>query len=944
MKPFATLLKPALLLPLFLPLLAWSQTPLARLGYSLAPGWITFHPELSLDAKTLWDTYGQDLGLGALDHMELTQTQTDDLGWTHYRYQLHHRHVPVEGAVFIVHSQGGRAVKANGLLPEGLEVPAQPVVTAAEARSLALAHMGAVAYMWEDAGQEAALRHATGQPQASFFPEPELLIADTDWDPANGTAYQLVWKVDVYAAEPHSRKWIYLDAGTGEVIKDLEVLHTANATGTAVTRYAGTQTITTDSTANGFRLRESNRGLGVRIETFDMNQSRNFGQAVDFEDADNYWDNVNPQFDEVAGDAHWGAEVTYDYFLHEHNRNSFDDNGSPVISYVHYDTNYFNAFWNGQWMTFGDGNAAPLTTLDVLAHEFAHGVTGTSAGLIYAYESGALNESFSDIFGNAIEYYGMQQQADWRIGEGFGAFRSMASPSFFGHPDTYKGSNWISGTFDNGGVHINSGVQNYWFYLLVEGGTGTNDRGQAYEVEGIGWTKAANIAFRNLTTYLGPASQFADAREGSIQAAADLYGNCSPEYQATINAWHAAGVGERVLNDDFGVVSVDPLAACGLGEAEPITIRIKYFGCDTFPGGQIFAAYFIQDPNQAALEPLSLPPVPGQSVFVHQFAQTADLSAAQTYRLMARTLYPNDPRRSNDSSDFYFIPNNERVQDELLGFESFGGNRAILDTVFLQANAESSVAIRSDAGRDGSYGLLMEGGRRDGFQIYYQNFNSFALNPAYTSQACICVDATNMTALTLRFDLRQTFSPFREINLGLDSTQTRNKVNTLRVTVNDQVRANFSPISHNSDPWRTQGVLLNAYTGGIFKLCFENNANQSLANDAFGIGDRTFIDNINLEATFLNTANEGLVPGPQFTLMPNPSQGLVRLTLERQQPGPLQLTVYSALGQEVLRQTVPSQARSQELTLDLRGQAAGMYLIRLSDGQGSRVARLRLQP
>ncbi|RMG68672.1 MAG: peptidase M4 family protein, partial [Bacteroidetes bacterium] len=871
-----------LLLSFLWPLLSWGQPNLARLGHSQQAGWITFHQDLDLDAKTLWDIHGEDLGLGNFDAMQLTQVQTDALGWTHYRFQLYHRDVPVEGAVWMVHSYGGRAVKANGLLPEQRNVSTSPTLTRQEALALALQHMGALTYMWEDAGSEAALQHARHDEQASFYPEPELLIADTDWDPANETPYQLVWKVDVYAAEPHSRKWIYLDAQTGTVIKDLEVLHTANSTGTAVTRYAGTQTIITDSTGNGFRLRESNRGQGVAIETYDMNQSRNFGQAVDFEDEDNYWDNVNPQFDEVATDAHWGAEVTYDYFLLEHNRNSFDDNGSPVISYVHYDTSYFNAFWNGQWMTFGDGNNAPLTTLDVLAHEFAHGVTGNSAALIYAYESGALNESFSDIFGNAIEYYGMPQQADWRIGEGFGAFRHMGNPGFYGDPDTYKGSNWISGTFDNGGVHINSGVQNYWFYLLVEGGSGTNDKGEDFSVTGIGWEKAANIAYRNLTTYLGPASQFADAREGAIQAAADLYGACSPEYQAVTDAWHAVGVGERIQNDDFGVVSIDPLADCGLGEAEPITIRIKYYGCDTFPGGQIFAAYFVQDPNQAALEPINLPPVAGQSVFVHQFAQTADFSDARSYRLFARTLYPDDPRRTNDSSDYYFLANNQPVTDELIGFESFPVDQAVLDTVFLQSGEEATARIKVDVGRDGTYGLLMEGGSRDGYQIYYQSFNSFDLNPAYTSKACLCVDATNMTTLTLRFDLRQTFSPFREINLGLDSTQTRDKVNTLRITANGDVRASYSPTSHSSDPWQTQGVMLNGYTGSIFQLCFENNANQSLANDAFDIGDRTFLDNIFLEATFVSTSLDLQAAGPAFTLLPNPSRGRALLRYEGQ--------------------------------------------------------------
>ncbi len=290
--------------------------------------------------------------------------------------------------------------------------------------------------------------------------------------------------------------------------------------------------------AGNYRLRQEARG---GVFTFDMKNGTSYASAVDFVSDDSLFLSSR---DEAGVSAHYGIESTYDYFKAVHNRDSYDNQGSPLISYVHYDNGYFNAFWNGQFMTYGDGNnnSTPLTTIDICAHELAHGVTGSSAGLIYQNESGALNESFSDIFGTAVEFYTLGSAANWLIGEDVGTFRSMSDPTQYGDPDTYKGQNWYFGSGDNGGVHTNSAVQNKWFYLLTEGGSGSDDNGRAYQLNGIGIEKAAKIAYRSLTVYLQPSSQYFHARLGSINAAADLYGGNSPELAAVIEAWNAVGV------------------------------------------------------------------------------------------------------------------------------------------------------------------------------------------------------------------------------------------------------------------------------------------------------------------------------------------------------------------------------------------------------------------
>ncbi len=343
--------------------------------------------------------------------------------------------------------------------------------------------------------------------------------------------------------------------------------------------------------AGNYRLRQQARG---GVFTFDMKNGTSYASAVDFVSEDSLFLSGNA---EAGVSAHYGIEYTYDYFREVHNRDSYDNQGSPLISYVHYDDGYFNAFWNGQFMTYGDGNNndTPLTTIDICAHELAHGVTGSSAGLIYQNESGALNESFSDIFGTAVEFHALGTAANWLIGEDVGAFRSMSHPGQYGDPDTYKGTNWYFGSGDNGGVHTNSAVQNKWFYLLTEGGSGHDDNGRAYRVNGIGIDKAAKIAYRNLTLYLQPSSRYYDARLGSINAAQDLYGKASGEYAAVIEAWNAVGVyyplaGTRLsltpdtlellaewqVSADTGRVSIANLGM------DTLTINRVYLGGDHF--------------------------------------------------------------------------------------------------------------------------------------------------------------------------------------------------------------------------------------------------------------------------------------------------------------------------------------------------------------------------
>ncbi|MFT5166412.1 MAG: PKD repeat protein, partial [Saprospiraceae bacterium] len=276
-----------------------------------------------------------------------------------------------------------------------------------------------------------------------------------------------------------------------------------------------------------------------------------------FTHGDSIWGGDIGVFDRNALDAHWAAERYYVFLDEYFNRNSINEEGLELICYVHHDQNLANAFWNGTASFYGDGGGGsldlPLTVVDIVAHEFTHGLTGFSAGLIYAYEPGGLNESFSDLFGLATDFYARPEKANWIMGEeatsdGEG-IRSAIDPKSYGDPANYQGENWNFGSGDNGGVHTNSGVQNHWFYLLSEGGSGVNDNGEAFNVVGIGWEKAIAVAYRNLTTYLTAGSIYKDAAYYGSLSALELFGTCSQEYISTVNAWHAVGIGSPISEE-----------------------------------------------------------------------------------------------------------------------------------------------------------------------------------------------------------------------------------------------------------------------------------------------------------------------------------------------------------------------------------------------------------
>lgn len=541
---------------------------------------LVFKPELNIGVNDVFTRYKEYFGLTANDEMRLIKTETDEFGFVQYRYQQHHNNILVADGVFILHSKDGKLKSGSGKIVKDISLSPSTQLTSNEAIQTAIAFVGASQYAWENTEMENDLKTMRNDKKATYYPQAELMYFNKNENKI-GNEYQLVYKMEVLALKPFSRYFIYVNARNGGIYHKTNMLMQVDKKVNAVTRYNGIREITMDSVnATQYILRETGRGNGITTKNLQNNGSMTDPQvstAINIESNSDYFSS-----DPVAANAHWASEMTYDYYLEKHNRNSYNNNGVAMMSYVHWGQNIANAMWTGSAMVYGDGDASssPFTTAEICGHEITHAVTQYTANLNYEYESGALNEAFSDIFGAMVNLFATDT-LNWLIGANTGtAFRNMANPKANQNPDTYKGQYWVANSSDNGGVHTNSGVGNYWFYLINQGDTGTNDKGYQYDITGIGSLKAEKIAYRALSSYLTPSSQFIDAYAAMIEASNDIHGDCSEESFVVAAAWAAVGVGHPFDSLAVYIPSIiSPVSACGLTD-EDVKVNLLYNGCN----------------------------------------------------------------------------------------------------------------------------------------------------------------------------------------------------------------------------------------------------------------------------------------------------------------------------------------------------------------------------
>ncbi len=340
-----------------------------------------------------------------------------------------------------------------------------------------------------------------------------------------------------------SRWFHWIDAGHGGILNAYNGL----AHGTGVGVLGDTKDLTGLTTQNGSQYEMVS--ANGRITTYDgRNRGDNFLPGVLATDSDDIWDtagNKSPGQPALV-DAHFYANVTDQYLQTVHGFDWLNHYSQGIVSTAHYKRRLNNAYWTGSQMLYGDGDGSSFIELsgelDVVGHELAHGVTEATSNLVYQNESGALNEAFSDIMGTSIEYY--DGSGNWTIGEDItpndNGIRNMANPGEDGDPSHY--ADRYTGTGDNGGVHINSGIANHWFYLLVNGGQNADPTyASGQNVTGIGLAAAADIAFLGFTA-LTASADFCDARASTIAVAGGNAANVT-------DAWDEVGVDDALCNN-----------------------------------------------------------------------------------------------------------------------------------------------------------------------------------------------------------------------------------------------------------------------------------------------------------------------------------------------------------------------------------------------------------
>ena len=353
----------------------------------------------------------------------------------------------------------------------------------------------------------------------------------------------------------------------GNVIEFFENLQTANINGQGRTLYQGTQGLGFGS--NFFKVDAGFGGFVLNDEVLRIGTYRQSGGTVyqNFSGNTIFGNFATSNINSSSADVHWSTVQTNSYMFYILARNWVNGSGGPrkyagvdglgtlITAINHVGTNYNNAYWDGEKINVGDGDGSrfsPLASLDVIGHEWFHGVTQFNGrgGLTYMNESGAANESFSDIFGCMTERYWQGEPGGifgttWQVGEkcftpgtGGDALRYMYRPTFDGVSRDYYPARYV-GTGDNGGVHFNSGIQNNAFWLLATGGS---HRVTGAMSGGIGADKATRIFYKYLTAYALPNDNFHFVRVYTIYAAGVLYGFGSNEYNRTIEAWNKVGV------------------------------------------------------------------------------------------------------------------------------------------------------------------------------------------------------------------------------------------------------------------------------------------------------------------------------------------------------------------------------------------------------------------
>ncbi len=474
--------------------------------------------------------------------MLLKRVDTDRVGNKHVRMQQVYNKLPVFGSEIIVHMDADSNIKGTtGRLTPKIDLPDKAKITAEKAL-------------------KNVLKDDKENTKSNLHAEPSLMILSQFVKETH-----LVWHVTVngvdktLSGEDTPAKWEYfVDALDGKIVwkYNNEQTHT-NTTGSGIGQYSGAVTINTvhDHGIANYQLEDQGLPSSARVVTHDANGG--YPPAPVSEDSNNNW-SATAQGPDI--DCHLYTRMVFDYFFTVHGRDSYDDAGADMHIYANCGNNWNNASWNGSYVKIGNGDGIrydPLCALDIIAHEWTHAVTEYTADLVYSGESGALNESMSDVFGSLIAGNWIFGEDAWLLASAPGS-RNMEDPTnggqydptdpidsvIAGHQPDHMTDKY-TGAQDYGGVHINSGIMNKAAYLIATGGTHRGIR----VCEGLGNDVLGLLYYQALTTHLISSSDFSDMRDAVLDSLDDLYA-VNPHYSrwraSIINAFAAVGIGTAV--------------------------------------------------------------------------------------------------------------------------------------------------------------------------------------------------------------------------------------------------------------------------------------------------------------------------------------------------------------------------------------------------------------
>ncbi len=514
------------------------------------------------------------LKLGDREKLVPRDVVKDADGTVHTRYERTYAGLPVLGGDLVVHQDGDSRTVTKATSAQIAVDTTRPTVTVGAARKEALA-----------AGKEKGTAEAAA-PQA-----PRQVVWAGSGEPV------LAWETFVTGVQQDgapSRLQVVTDATTGEQLHAVEQIRA----GEGRSQYSGPVRIGSVHNGTAYELTDPARG---NHRTYSFAQDNT--QSLLTDDDDHWGDGTAAHEQTAAVDATYGAQKTWDFYQDRFGRNGIADDGVGARSRVHYGSEFANAFWDDLCfcMTYGDGigDARPVTSLDIVAHEMSHGVTHATANLHYSGESGGLNEATSDIMAAAVEFYADNplDTPDYTMAElidlrGTGQpIRYMDRPSKDASSKGTSQDYWTSETRKLD-PHFSSGVGNHFFYLLAEGSGRKTINGVMYDsptydgnpVAGIGIENAAAIWYRALTVHMTSRTDYAGARAATLQAAEDLFGMAADVYTAVGNAWAAVNVGPSYVNNIAAVVPSTQKSAVG----QPTELRID--AVSTRPGALGYAA------------------------------------------------------------------------------------------------------------------------------------------------------------------------------------------------------------------------------------------------------------------------------------------------------------------------------------------------------------------